>query len=212
VRVLAICTGQRPWRAGWGELPVGGWQEVAGEDEAGVGAWLLPALEAGRGQEWTVPHAIAVERGPGAFASLRSGIALALGLAAGWGCPVWPLSTLEGLAAAVPAGVSPVAVLVPGPPPLLALQRWCPGAHPAPLGRARWLAGSRLGAALREGDRACGPRRELWRAQLPPGVCTLGRRYDEVRPRVLAVRARERWRGRRPRAGDFDPLYLRPPS
>jgi len=70
-------------------------------------AALLPALvarllaEAGHPR----PDAVAAIIGPGGFTGLRVALALAQGLAAGWGVPVIGVTLGEALAAAVPAPV-----------------------------------------------------------------------------------------------------------
>jgi len=63
----------------------------------------LPALAAGLlAPGIAPPDAVAVAVGPGGFTGLRAAIALARGLAAGWGVPVLGVTTGEALAAALP--------------------------------------------------------------------------------------------------------------
>ncbi|MFC0385707.1 tRNA (adenosine(37)-N6)-threonylcarbamoyltransferase complex dimerization subunit type 1 TsaB [Muricoccus vinaceus] len=63
----------------------------------------LPALVAQVLAGTAPPEAVAVGVGPGGFTGLRAAIALARGLAAGWGVPCHGVTTGEALAAALPA-------------------------------------------------------------------------------------------------------------
>lgn len=76
---------------------------------------LLPGVEAllaGAGGNFSDVGALAVSRGPGNFTGLRIGLATAQGLAWSRNLPLAAVSTLEVVAAQVPCGPQPVAVLM----------------------------------------------------------------------------------------------------
>ncbi len=173
----------------------------------GAEARLTPAVaELLQGRR---PDAIAVSNGPGSFTSLRVGVATALGLASGWGCPVVPVSSLQARAAMLPGEPRVLALLDarkgrfygalydarPSQPELLGLERDLPleqllPAEPcvavgegAAVARATLLeAGVRL-AAQPDGNPAPALARlgaELFEAGAGISAPTLGIRY--IRP------------------------------
>jgi tRNA threonylcarbamoyladenosine biosynthesis protein TsaB len=76
---------------------------------------LLPgvnALLSGAGRKLSEVQAIAVSQGPGNFTGLRIGLATAKGLAWSLQIPLVAVSTLEVLAAPIPAPAAPVGVLI----------------------------------------------------------------------------------------------------
>ncbi len=82
------------------------------------------------------PDAVAVVVGPGSFTGLRAAIALAEGIALGFGVPLVGVTTGEALAAALPdavRGTHEVWAAVDTKRGRLALERFAPGAW-APLG------------------------------------------------------------------------------
>ena len=125
----------------------------------------LPALVArvlSHGAAGGAPDAVAVGIGPGGFTGIRAAVALARGLAAGWGVPVLGVTTGEALAAALPpwqsagravwsvtvAGRGGMVLERPGEPPLLLEEATLPRpAGPVALvGDAAPAAAARLRA------------------------------------------------------------------
>jgi tRNA threonylcarbamoyladenosine biosynthesis protein TsaB len=80
------------------------------------------------------PEAIALSIGPGAFTSLRVGVATCLGLALAWRCPVVPVSSLKIRAALVPSAARVLVLLDARKDSLFAGLFDTRGLEPEPLG------------------------------------------------------------------------------
>jgi tRNA threonylcarbamoyladenosine biosynthesis protein TsaB len=151
---------------------------------------------------------LAVTTGPGGFTGLRIGLATAKGLALARGLPLLGISCFEAVAAAVPASLRdlPLLVALESKRAELYLQRFVPEPEPAALvAPADWAAfapagrfvvagdgSSRLAATLRTRDVVLAP---------GPGLADAA---------DVARLARDYWRkGERPPP---QPLYLRAPD
>ncbi|MBV5316917.1 MAG: tRNA (adenosine(37)-N6)-threonylcarbamoyltransferase complex dimerization subunit type 1 TsaB [Desulfobulbaceae bacterium] len=73
---------------------------------------LVEAMMVAAGTNWTDLDGVAVSQGPGSFTGLRIGMAAAKGIAMAAGVPLIGVSTLDGLAAQVPALDLPVCCLL----------------------------------------------------------------------------------------------------
>lgn len=152
----------------------------------------------------------AVTVGPGHFTGLRVGLAAAQGLALAWGRPLTGVTTLEAVAAAVPAGDRPLVVALESKREDLYVQVFAGGRA---LDRPVSLAPDRVadwawppGELALAGDGA---------ARLQPLLAGAGRRSLRLGPDAPDAAAVARLAaGRHGTAAALpaEPLYLRPPD
>ena len=164
----------------------------------GQGVELLPRLRqllANEGVTWADVTAVAVGIGPGSFTGLRVGLALAKGLAAGLGCPLIGLPSLEAWLVAVPDAA--VALNRAGTTEVYAQVR--DGAGP------RIVTISEIPSGVRSG-RLVAPRDLAASLELPDGLAPDGAAA------AIAQRAAARLAaGSVDDVARLEPVYLRPP-
>ena len=110
--------------------------------------------------------AVSVSRGPGSLTGLRVGIGTARGIALGAGKPLYGVSTLQALAAALGAGPLVLALLDAGRHEVYG-GLFRPGSPPRPIGRERvgppqWFAEAVAGKSVRIAGNGAARYRDLF--------------------------------------------------
>jgi len=164
----------------------------------GQGGELLPRLLELLGEQGATlrdVRGVAVGIGPGSFTGLRVGLALAKGLAAGLGCPIVGIRSLDAWLAAVPE--ADAALTRAGAAEVYALARHQADPQVVPFGALSATLRARPVVAPRDLTLALG----LTRAQAP----------DTAAGAVARLAAERMATGSADDIARLEPVYLRPP-
>jgi tRNA threonylcarbamoyladenosine biosynthesis protein TsaB len=189
-----------------------GLEPARGQAERLIG--LVEAVLGEAGLRYDALGALAVNRGPGSFTGLRSGVAAARGLALAAGLGVVAVTSLEALACGLRSGMpGDVLAALDARRGEVYAQRFTPDLVPlpGPAGQPRAMPPREAAAGIAGPVRLVGSGAGQIQAVLPAGVASL---LEPVRldARLVArCAARRLAAGERPVAGfEVRPLYLRP--